>query len=84
MQIQQELVFWRNGQPPYRIVKETPEVGRGWKEDYVLLNVRVEQIVQSEGAGWASSFEGRVPSASADQSAGNGDLAEPLVGTGSG
>jgi hypothetical protein len=59
MQIQHELVLWKNGKPPYQELKKQPRprTNDAWDEDDSLLSVRVEAIAQSEGKEWASWFE---------------------------
>ena len=52
MQIQQELVMWKAGRDPYRKHKINPS--DALPEDAGELMVRVEQIVQTEGEGWAA------------------------------
>ncbi|MBN3496380.1 SLATT domain-containing protein [Arthrobacter pascens] len=53
MQIQRELVLWKAGRPPYRSLKVAP--ADSIPEDTAELLVRVEEIVQTEGEGWATS-----------------------------
>ncbi|MBA2954136.1 DUF4231 domain-containing protein [Nocardioides sp. MAH-18] len=53
MQIQRELVLWKTGRPPYRCLKVAP--GDSTPDDAAELLVRVEDIVQTEGEGWATS-----------------------------
>jgi hypothetical protein len=57
MQIQRELVLWKNGMTPYRALKTRPQPLDSWDHDGVLLSIRVEDVVQSEGKGWAAWFE---------------------------
>jgi hypothetical protein len=57
MQVQRELVLWKNGVPPYRTLKQQPKPLDSWAHDNVLLSTRVENVVQSEGKGWANWFE---------------------------
>jgi Protein of unknown function (DUF4231) len=57
MQIQRELVLWKNGTTPYRVLKTQPRPLDSWNHDDVLLSIRAENVVQSEGKGWATWFE---------------------------
>lgn len=54
MQIQRELVMWKVGREPYRRHKIDPN--DALPEDADELTVRVEEIVQTEGEGWATSI----------------------------
>jgi hypothetical protein len=54
MQIQRELVMWKAGTKPYRTYKVHPN--DALPEDAAELIVRVEEIVQTEGEGWATSI----------------------------
>jgi hypothetical protein len=54
MQIQRELVMWKTGREPYRQHKINPN--DALPEDADELIVRVEEIVQTEGEGWATSI----------------------------
>lgn len=57
MEIQQQLVSWKNGERPYRVMKTSPDSIDRWKDDNSLLAIRVERIVQSEGQAWAAWFD---------------------------
>jgi len=54
MQIQRELVMWKTGGKPYREHKINPGDAHPGDADADELIVRVDDIVQTEGEGWAT------------------------------